>query len=105
MGPTTRRVFLLQIAAVGPAMAATRPAQPGDPVHLDPKDAQAAALGYVVDATKADKKKYPKYAADQKCSTCQLYQGKAGEGAGACPIFAGKQVSASGWCSSWIKKA
>ena len=72
---------------------------------VDPKDPQAAALGYVADATTADKAKYPRYAAGQSCATCQLYQGKAGDAAGGCPLYAGKQVAAKGWCSAWAKKA
>jgi hypothetical protein len=72
---------------------------------LDPKDAQATALGYVPDATKADKAKYPKYAAGQACSGCQLYQGKAGDASGPCSLFQGKTVPAKAWCSAWVKKA
>ena len=33
------------------------------------------------------------------------YQGKAGDAYGGCPIFAGKQVAATGWCSAYNKKA
>ncbi len=72
---------------------------------VDEKSPQAQALGYVSDATKADAKKYPKYAAGEKCATCALYQGKPGDPAGNCPLFAGKQVAAKGWCSAWNKKA
>ena len=86
-------------------MLAGRSALAADPPMVDPKDAQAVALGYVTDATKADKAKYKNYAAGQECATCQLYQGKAGSTAGGCPLFAGKQVSAKGWCSAWAKKA
>lgn len=68
-------------------------------------DAQAIALGYKADATKADKAKYPKYAAGQQCANCALYQGKATDAAGPCPLFAGKQVASKGWCSAWAKKA
>ena len=69
------------------------------------KDPQAAALGYASDATKADKAKYPNYAAGQQCSSCVLYQGKAADPAGGCPLFAGRQVSAKSWCSAYAKKA
>ena len=72
---------------------------------VDEKDPQAGALGYVADTTKADKKKFPKHAADQSCGNCALYQGKAGAAAGGCPLFAGKQVAGKGWCSAWAKKA
>jgi hypothetical protein len=102
MNSTTRRVFLLQMAAVGPVLAAA-PAAGVKPV--DEKDPQAAALGYAADSTKVDAKKYPKHANDQKCAGCQLYQGKAGDAAGGCPLFSGKQVAATGWCVSWTKKA
>ena len=69
------------------------------------KDAQAAALGYVADAKNVDVKKYPKFAAGQNCTSCVLYQGKAADKAGGCPLFAGKQVAGPGWCSAWAKKA
>ena len=71
---------------------------------LDEKDPQAVALGYVAEASKADTKKFPKYAAGQNCGNCALYQGKAGDASSACPLFAGKQVAAKGWCSAWAKK-
>ena len=63
------------------------------------------ALGYVADTAKADKKKYPKHDVAQKCSNCQLFQGKATDAAGGCGIFPGKQVAAKGWCSAYVKKA
>jgi hypothetical protein len=67
-------------------------------------DPQASALGYKADASKVDKTKQPKFATGQACSTCALYQGAAGSVAGACPLFAGKQVAAKAWCSAWAKK-
>ncbi len=91
-----RRVFLLAIAATTAAIGTGARAQ----AKLDEKDPQAAALGFVTDATKADVKKYPKYAAGQACSNCALYQEKTS----ACPLFAGKVVTAKGWCSAWAKK-
>ncbi|MEP7139978.1 MAG: high-potential iron-sulfur protein [Caldimonas sp.] len=97
-----RRTFVIRVVASGAAMATSRVfAQ----AAVSEKDPQAVALGYVSDASKADVKKYPKYAAGQVCGNCALYQGKAGEAAGNCPLFAGKQVSAKGWCSAWAKKA
>ncbi|MFP8833516.1 high-potential iron-sulfur protein [Hydrogenophaga sp. XSHU_21] len=72
---------------------------------VNEKDAQAVALGYAADSTKVDQKKFPKHAATQLCSNCQLYTGKAGEASGPCGIFPGKAVAAKGWCSAWVKKA
>jgi hypothetical protein len=98
---TTRRQFIQLTPAFGMSLLAARTAWAAD---VDPKDPQATALGYVPDATKADKVKYPKYAAGQNCASCQLYQGKAGDASGPCPLFAGKTVAAKGWCSAYAKK-
>lgn len=98
---TTRRTFLMTLAAGGSLLSSAAYGQN----KLDEKDAQAVALGYVADATKADKKKYPQYAAGKACSNCALYQGKPSDAAGACPLFAGKQVAGKAWCSAWAKKA
>jgi len=95
-----RRVFLMSLAASGAALGTTARAQ----VMVDPKDAQAAALGYVADATSVDTKKYPRYAAGQVCSNCALYTGKPDDKSGPCSIFPGKQVAGPGWCSAWVKK-
>ncbi|HSV68855.1 MAG TPA: high-potential iron-sulfur protein [Methylibium sp.] len=101
---TARRQFIQWIPLAGLALAAARGAQAAAPM-VDPKDANAVALGYVTEAAKADKAKYKTYAAGQLCSNCQLFQGKAGDAAGGCPLFAGKQVAAGGWCSAYVKKA
>ena len=102
MSSNTRRFFLLQVAACSSVFAA---ASAQAQAKLDEKDPQAVALGYVADTTKADGKKFPKHAADQKCSNCGLYQGKASDAAGGCPLFGTKQVAGAGWCSAWVKKA
>ena len=98
---TTRRSFIQIIPLAFCAKAAVA----ADLPKVDPKDPQAAALGYVTDATKADKARFPKYAAGQACGGCQLYQGKPGDAYGGCAIFAGKQVASKGWCSAYTKKA
>ena len=103
MNHSNRRTFMLQIAAAtGTALAATGARAQAKVEESDP---QAVALGYKQDTTKVDAKKYPKHDVSQKCSTCQLYQGKAGDATGPCPLFAGKVVAAGGWCSAWAKKA
>ncbi len=102
---TSRRSFIQIIPLAGALALCAKSVVAADLPNVDPKDPQAAALGYVVDATKADKAKFPKYAAGQSCAGCQLYQGKAGDAAGGCAIFAGKQVASKGWCSAYTKKA
>ena len=68
-------------------------------------DPQAATFGYKADATKVDKSKQPKYAAGQLCANCALFKSAPSATSGACPLFAGKQVAAKGWCNAWAKKA
>lgn len=105
MSQTNRRVFMMQVAAAGgtalvggAALAQTAP-------MVNEKDPQAVALGYSADTSKVDAKKYPKHAATQQCSNCQLFVGKPTDAAGGCGIFAGKAVAAKGWCSAYVKKA
>lgn len=102
MSHSNRRVFLMQVAACGSALAAG--AAQAQAAKVEEKDAQAVALGYVADTTKADKKKFPKHANDQKCNNCALYQGKATDAFAGCPLFGTKQVAGGGWCSAWAKK-
>lgn len=89
--------------AAAPAAPAPAPAAATGPL-VDEKDPQAAALGYVAVAAKADKAKFPKYADGQACSNCALYQGGSAE-QGGCPLYPGKQVSSKAWCSAYSKKA
>ncbi|MEO8624794.1 MAG: high-potential iron-sulfur protein [bacterium] len=103
--PNDRRTFLIRAAGATSALAAARFASAQGGAPLSESDPQAQALGYKADATKVDKTKYPKYAAGQTCSTCQLYQGKSADATGPCPIFSGKLVASKGWCSAWVKKA
>ena len=99
---TTRRKFLMISIASATTLAFNEQAQAQAMVSA--ADPQAVALGYNPDATKIDKAKYPKYASGQACSNCALFQGGAAA-SGACPLFAGKQVSSKGWCSAYNKKA
>ncbi len=100
---TSRRRFIQIVPLAGAALLGARAAS-AQATMVDEKDAQAAALGYVADASKADKAKYKQFAAGQNCATCALFQGKAGDAAAGCPLFGTKQVSSKGWCSAWAKK-
>jgi len=97
---TTRRVFMMQ-SVVGASALASGVAMAAAPMVAE-TDANAKALGYVVDATKS---KNAKYKAGAACENCALFQGKKGDAAGPCPLFAGKQVSAKAWCTAYAKKA
>ena len=100
---SNRREFIVQFSLGTSALMAGQVFAQG--AMVADADPQAVALGYKSDGTKADKAKFPKYAAGQQCANCALYQGKAGAASGPCPLFAGKQVSAKGWCNSYAKKA
>src|SRR5580698_2681749 len=102
---SSRRTFLITSIGVASTLALSRQAFAADAAKVTEADPTAQALGYKEDATKVDKAKYAKYAAGQDCGNCSFYQGKAADPWGACPMFAGKQVSAKGWCSAYNKKA
>ena len=100
---SNRREFMMQVSlGGGVVLAGNAMAQGAMVAEADP---QAAALGYKADASKVDKDKFPKFASGQLCSNCALYQAKATDAAGGCPLFAGKQVAGKGWCSAYAKKA
>jgi hypothetical protein len=101
---TTRRTILQWVPAASVSLlAGMASAQATKPV--DEKEPQAAALGYVTDAKRADKAKFPKYAPPQHCAICQFYQGAATTATAPCTIFAGRHVVATGWCSAYVAKA
>lgn len=99
----SRRLFLRLTALTGAALLAAREALADAPV-LDEKDPQAVALGYVADAARVNKAKYPAYAVGQNCAACQFYQGRPDSPMAPCPLYGGKRVAAKGWCSAYAKK-
>jgi hypothetical protein len=101
----TRRIFLLKSVGVAAALPLAGKAFAQTAAKVDPKDPQAAALGYVEDHTKVDTKKFPKYTKEQQCSNCQLYTAKADAKEGPCTLFPNRLVAGPGWCSAWVKKA
>ena len=104
MNGSNRRVFMLQVAAASGTALIGAQAQ-AQAAMVNEKDPQAVSLGYVADTTKVDAKKFPKHAAAQMCSNCQVYAGKPADPAGPCAIFPGKLVAGKGWCSAYVKKA
>ena len=96
---------MLHVAAGGSVLATSAAMAQATGPKLDEKDAAAVALNYVADTSKVDKKKFAKHTADQKCTNCTFYVGKATDAWGGCPLFASKQVAGPGWCSAWVKKA
>ena len=108
----SRRSFIALAGVTGAAvLVGVRPgsalAQGGgqSPPHLSESDPTAKALGYVEDASKVDKAKFPAYKAGAHCATCNFFQGKASDAYAPCQIFPGKAVAAKGWCASHSPKA
>jgi hypothetical protein len=97
---TSRRCFIQIVPVAGATLLASRAAL-AQANLLSEKDPAAANLGYVADATKADKAKFKNWKEGQLCNNCALYQGKASDPTAACPLFAGKVVAAKGWCSAY----
>ena len=102
-----RRSFLkaavlgaVSVQAISVAQRAEAAAMPA----LDPNDATAKALGYIVDAKKVDTKTRPMYKPGQHCGNCVQFVGKATDAEGGCNLFAGKSVKGAGWCSVWAQK-
>lgn len=92
---TNRRTLVMTLAASGSVLATSDHCQ----AKADEKDPRSVTLGYIADATKTNTKKYPKHAAGQVWTNFVLYQGKASDAWGGCPLSAG-----NGWCSAWSKK-
>ncbi len=110
----SRRDFLAKAAFVLPLASASQmligPLACAADEMVSEKDPTAKALGFTLDASKVDLKKWPKRAgaegAKQFCWNCALYQAKDAkdpkkDATAACLILAGKKVKATSWCNSW----
>lgn len=95
-----RRVFMMQVAAAGSVLAT---AQAQAKTKITETDPQAAAVGYKLDASKVDTKRFPKYKAGEKCNNCMAWASKPTDEWGECTLFDNKFVIHSGWCSSYLK--
>ena len=104
---TTRRAILHWVSAAGATLVAGRARAQASPAAkpVDEKEPQAVALGYVTDAKRADKTKFPKYAPPQHCAICQFYTAGPAAPTGPCTIFSGRPVAGPGWCSAYVAKA
>jgi anaerobic selenocysteine-containing dehydrogenase len=88
-----RRSFMKLSAAAGLALIPVSNLAVAAEVPLSPENATAKALGYVVNST----------VTGSNCANCA--QAKGDPKALGCNLFPGKQVSATGWCEVWSKKA
>jgi ribosomal protein S12 methylthiotransferase accessory factor YcaO len=71
-----------------------------DMPQVDENGPQAMGLAYRHDASTVDATRHTRYESGQQCANCVLFQG--GDQAwGGCPLFAGKAVKRTGWCSAY----
>jgi len=101
---TTRRSFLQLSASSGLALACDASRAQTPVPMLNEADKQAQALGYVTEATRVNKARFPKYEAGQRCAACQLYQGQPTADVAPCSLFGGRQVPGTGWCSAFVAR-
>ncbi len=100
---TVLKAALMGSAAL-PLMAKLTEAEAAAQPLVDVNDAVAKSLGYSPDSSKVDAKANPTHKPNQKCATCIQFQGKGADKQGACNLFPGKDVLATGWCKVWAQK-
>lgn len=108
MHPQNRRIFVLQVitgaSSLAGGMRLVSAADAGE--RVTEADPYARSMGFRLDTTQVDQAKYPRHDVNQKCSACQLYDGKPGEALGPCSFYGGRLVSVNGWCRNFkVRKA
>jgi High potential iron-sulfur protein len=93
---TVLQRLALGVSLAGGAAVALRSALAASAPLLSVSAPEAKAVKYVEDAKQAKGA-----TAGSNCANCALYQGAYGSTQGPCQLFPGKEVKASGWCSSW----
>ena len=94
------------VPAPAPAPVAPTPVAPAPGVApaagplVSESEPQAVALGYVNDARRADRLRFPKYRPGQHCGNCQNFQGPSNAAKAPCAQFGSREVQGPGWCSS-----
>jgi hypothetical protein len=68
---------------------------------LTEEDAYARSMGFKLDTTQVDQKRYPRHTVEQQCSKCQLFKGNPGDPEGPCSFFGHRIVPATGWCRNF----
>lgn len=97
--PVRRRFLarLLMGASMAPlALLHAQRSNAADLPLLEPSSPAARKRKYIADASQAKA-----LTNGNSCASCGLYQGTYGSRQGACQLFPGRDVLASGWCSAW----
>jgi hypothetical protein len=104
VNPNARRHFLIRTACAATGLTVATHTLAQAPGKLDEKDPMAVSLGFTLDTTKVDAKKYPAHRNEQRCAGCLMYGGKAADASGPCSLFGNRIVTANSWCSGFSKK-
>lgn len=95
---SNRRVFMMKLVCGPSALAAAAPALSAE--KLTEADPYAKSMGFKLDTTQVDAKRFPRHTPEQKCSACQLFSGGS-EDWGPCSFFGGRLVYKDGWCRNF----
>ncbi len=101
MPSTTRRLFVLHVAAGAGAMACSRAM--AAPKKFEENEAKAMSLGYKHDSAQVEKARFPKHTPSEKCNNCMAWLGKPADPWAECDLTADRLVANGGWCSSYVK--
>jgi hypothetical protein len=101
MKPSSRRSFVLHVAAASGALACGRAM--ASPKKFEESEPKAVSLGYKHDSAQVDKARFPKHNASQKCNNCMAWLGKPADAWSECDLTADRLVANGGWCSSYVK--
>jgi hypothetical protein len=91
-------------AEAGQTASSTQAASGSDLPHISTDDPAARAVGFSLDASKVDRARYPEHLKGQVCRKCVQFKGGPTDPWGPCMVFAGKQVPAGGWCTSFAAR-
>ncbi len=96
----SRRTFMIKaVAGVAAASLLPQVAQAAQE-KLSESDPCAKSMGFKLKTEGVDKAKYKRWSAEQQCSKCQLWGGKAGDEYGECSFFE-RYTPAGGWCKNF----
>lgn len=102
MTASTRRTFMIQVAAGGAVLCAGQQAAAALK-KFDEAEPKAVSLGYKNDTAQVDKKRFPKHSASEKCNNCMAWLGKSADAFAECDLTPERLVANGGWCSSYVK--
>ncbi len=103
MQPRNRRVFMIHAVATGATLACGAAAAQGKAKKVEESEPKAASLGYRHDSAQVDKKRFPKHQPGEQCRNCMAWLGSKSDAWAECDLMVERLVSATGWCSSYVK--